>query len=771
MRVDGPILFRNDEATGSWLRVRAVERGSARDSHGAKVVVEVRGDDGVVRRQTRSIGSESAFLGTSERVAHFGLGEQQEVARVTVSWPGTDSTVELTNVPCGITLVVTAPAAGRQELAGSFLTRCDVADGAMEVTQPALGSAVLQRDSSVLYTPGAAGLDEFSYRVRDANGDVHSATVQVLVDGSGEAGGTRQTARELAKRATQHAAGALASAKTALSGAVAQLFAPAEEVDGEWLQTLEMFEREVPELGETYSIDGTGNNKDHPEWGKAGSPLLRDIPAAYEDGASAPPTQGRPSTRAVSNAVGAQHEPVYSERGLSDLVMHLGQLLSHDLSHTTPIPHNARHSNFFIDVPRADPIFDPDDEGGANIRFKRSIFDPSTGQDKGTPRQQINTVTAWMDGSFIYGSDEDRKQAVAGADGRMDTGENDTLPCNKGGAPNDNPLGRKTTALLLSGDRRTNIQPGLFLLHTIFVREHNRVAEKIAEISPQRSVDDVFARARAFVTAELQALYIEDYMAVLLGEGRIARYSGLKSDVNPGVSNFFSTAAFRFGHSQTNEMLPRRDESNRAIPSLPDLSLRDVYFRPDLIGTDNDNYDALLRGVLGARAQRVDTLFNDAVRNFLFGAGQTQQGIGGVDLSALNMQRGRDHGLPDYNSAREGYGLARVESFEQITSNSSVAAALRDVYGGQLDKVDAYIGGLAEDHEEGSELGPLFTTAMANQLTRTRDGDRFWYERRYPAALVERLRATRVGQLLERNTGLTGLRRARSVLFLEEEGS
>ena len=72
-----------------------------------------------------------------------------------------------------------------------------------------------------------------------------------------------------------------------------------------------------------------------------GAPLPRDIPAASEDGAAAPPTQGRPSTRAVSNAVGAQHEPVYSERGLSDLVMHLGQLLSHDLSHTTPIPHSG----------------------------------------------------------------------------------------------------------------------------------------------------------------------------------------------------------------------------------------------------------------------------------------------------------------------------------------------------------------------------------------------------------------------------------------------
>ena len=39
------------------------------------------------------------------------------------------------------------------------------------------------------------------------------------------------------------------------------------------------------------------------------------------------------------------------------------------------------------------------------------------------------------------------------------------------------------------------------------------------------------------------------------------------------------------------------------------------------------------------------------------------------DLAALNIQRGRDHGLADYNSVRESYGLRRKDTWEEINKN------------------------------------------------------------------------------------------------------
>src|SRR5262249_11448225 len=130
----------------------------------------------------------------------------------------------------------------------------------------------------------------------------------------------------------------------------------------------------------------------------------------------------------------------------------------------------------------------------------------------------------------------------------------------------------------------------------------------------------------------------------------------------------------------------------------------------------------LLKGGATQRAQEIDTQFVDDVRNFLFGP----PGAGGMDLAALNIERGRDHGLADYGQLRPAYGLPAPQNFNQIPTTPEMRAALQSLYG-QIQNIDAYVGGLAENHVPGSSLGPLFTNIIANQFTRLRDGDRLFY--------------------------------------------
>jgi hypothetical protein len=112
----------------------------------------------------------------------------------------------------------------------------------------------------------------------------------------------------------------------------------------------------------------------------------------------------------------------------------------------------------------------------------------------------------------------------------------------------------------------------------------------------------------------------------------------------------------------------------------------------------------------------------DGIRNNLFGP----PGNGGTDLAALDIQRGRDHGLPDYNNLRGNYGLAPVTSFDQISSDPAIQEKLEQLFG-NVDNIDAFTGILAEDHLPGTSAGPLLHAIMGNQFERLRDGDRFFY--------------------------------------------
>ena len=122
------------------------------------------------------------------------------------------------------------------------------------------------------------------------------------------------------------------------------------------------------------------------------------------------------------------------------------------------------------------------------------------------------------------------------------------------------------------------------------------------------------------------------------------------------------------------------------------------------------------------------------------------------DLASLNIMRGRDTGMPDYNTVRasteeadidklflnansfqvrESYGLSRILKWADINPYHfeqfpNIVDELEKVYGKNgIDKVDVYIGGMLETY---NGPGPLFREIIKEQFGRIRDGDRFWFE-------------------------------------------
>src|SRR5207248_960654 len=200
----------------------------------------------------------------------------------------------------------------------------------------------------------------------------------------------------------------------------------------------------------------------------------------------------------------------------------------------------------------------------------------------------------------------------------------------------------------------------------------------------------------------------------VLGSGAVSAYRGYNASVNPGISNEISTAAFRFGHSLLGDDIEFLD--NNGNPVRDQVELSEAFFNPDLV--KSSGVDPLLKYLSSSTASELDTKVVSSVRNFLFGP----TGSGGLDLASLNIERGRDNGLADYNTVRAAYHLPKVTSFAQITSDTTLQAKLQTLYG-SVNNIDAWVGMLAEDHVRGADVGPTIRAVIADQFQRVRDGD------------------------------------------------
>jgi hypothetical protein len=507
------------------------------------------------------------------------------------------------------------------------------------------------------------------------------------------------------------------------------------------------------------TINGTGNNEGLPNQGAAETRQIRfgygdDFPDDFGDVIVTEPERANPRT--ISNTIHAQEASAPSERHLTDWAFQWGQWITHDMDLT-------RNGETWDELSTGDvgdfsiPILDPADPLGPNpIPFHRSQFDAGTGVP-GARREVVNSITSYIDASMVYGSDDARAEALRTFQGgKLKTSASGRLlPLNTGGFDNADPFGLGAE-LFFAGDVRANEQVGLTVVHTLFVREHNRLAERIHDLYPRLEDEEIYQLARRIVGAEMQIITYEEYLPAVLGfelapDAQDAVYDPA---VNASITNSFAHAAFRFGHSQINEVLLLVNNRDQTVGSL---SVAAAFFNPDFLKDNPENVGRALKGLATQVGQENDLLLVDAVRNSLFGP----PGSGGLDLAALDIQRGRDHGLPDFNNLRARYGLEEVTTFAEISSDPAIQARLEQLFG-NVDNIDPFVGALAEDHVPGSSAGPLIHAIVGNQFERLRDGDRFFYTN---DALLQTSAVRRIidldrltlSQVIRLNTGVTNL--------------
>jgi len=472
---------------------------------------------------------------------------------------------------------------------------------------------------------------------------------------------------------------------------------------------------------EDRSIDGTGNNLTVPTRGAANTPMIRQgYSSQFKDSNGAMLTDAdRANARDISNAVFTQSESRPSARNLSDYAWVWGQFVSHDTDLTTTS--NGASVNGYAPI----AVNSPTDPLGPNaIPFVRTNFVTLSGRGGG--RTPVNEVTSYIDASTIYGSDATRAAALrtnGGTGAKLLTSANNLLPYNTAGLPVENNGPLPNTQLFLAGDIRANENSLLTSLHTVFTREHNRLVDIIAAQQPSLNQEQQYQLARKIVGAEVQAITYQEFLPALLGTGssvpKADDYS-YNANTTAEITTAYAQAGFRYGHSTVSSQLQLVDDSGANTGSL---AVRNAFYNPTIIGNDPTKVDQLLKGAATQVSEEVDTLVVDELRSFLFGP----PGAGGLDLAALNIQRGRDVGLPNYRSMRVVRQLPTIQSFSDITSDPELAAALSSIYGGNLNNIDAWVGMLAEDHAAGASVGPLLKREIEDQFRRLRDGDRLFY--------------------------------------------
>lgn len=497
---------------------------------------------------------------------------------------------------------------------------------------------------------------------------------------------------------------------------------------------------------EARASDGTGNNSENPRWGTADGLYSRATTPSYgtPDGYD---WQGYdlPYTSDISNIFLAQPEgeTVKNSYGTNEHHQFFGQFIAHDISQARP---GTPGVNEVLPVDLPFPL-------------TRDAYE----LDEYGVRQTVTKTTSYIDLSAVYGKSEEVLNLLREVDSAkllMNTVDN-RLPTILEVAAVHGADPAELTPLFAAlpvpptfpatGDERAFQSPQLLSIQTIWARNHNWHVDQLEEKHPDWTTEQVFQAARALNEAEFQHVIYSEYVTELFGEDSLGAYAGYSANVDPSVINEFTTVSNRFGHDQASESLDVIDESGNVL--FNKTLAESVALGPAAL-SDNEALDAWVRGQLSQSSQEIDG-------KMVSSAGKVPilPGIE-LDLRALDVLRGREHGVGNYNALREGLGLAVYASFDEFAAANNVDAAsleiLKSLYGDDISKLDSIIGGLLEKDAAGSQLGETFTILGVMQYENLRTGDRFFYEERFKDSpeLLEMIKSTSYADIIARNTDI-----------------
>ena len=521
------------------------------------------------------------------------------------------------------------------------------------------------------------------------------------------------------------------------------------------------------------NIDGTCNNLIFQTHGATFDIFSRLLPANYEDGIDEPrgfkqpnPFQPPlPSARLISRVIHQNDDKPLTlanvdENGLTHLVMQWGQFIDHDTTYLIEGGEGNEFQDvecfespvhvepeFCIDIPV--PLDDPllpllqAKSQRDTLPFERSAPSCYVPLISAGPRAReiINQLTSLNDASMVYGSTKEEEEGLRLFKGGLLLEAGDQPPSVTGSfpiQPGTLPISPGPTTpnclnglnCFMAGDRRVSEQFSLSVMHTIWLREHNRLAKKLGQLNPTWSDEAIFQVARRIVIAEVQNIVFSEYLPIIIGKSGVditlGPYKGYDASADPRTSNEFATAAYRFGHSQIRSGFIRLDASGN---QFPELSLTEAFFNSKLFFDPfKGGTDPIIRGLVNSNSRRVDEFINIILTNKLFKTLLTEDPGANppLDLAARNIQRGRDHGLPTYLQVRRF--CKALFDIESPIADVITMQRLQALYGADLDFADLFPGGLAEERFKDSLLGATFTCIIGLTFKNLRDGDRFFYQ-------------------------------------------